>query len=133
MNSKKVDNGIFAKRLKVLEEAVNSMIEKFQDNIIPHTDDKLMASRLTSLEEAVRRLIPEPREKRTSASSRDNQVALNGMNNPDGKITSLITSSKKEKRIINRMKVNEDENDNVIDGPSWTEVIRLQHCLYQLH
>ena len=38
----------------------------------------MMASRLTSLEEAVRRLIPESRETRTSASSRDNQVALNG-------------------------------------------------------
>ena len=73
---------------------------------------------------AVCRHIPESREKRTSASSRDNQIALNGMNNPEGKIYSLITSSEKEKRIINRMKVNEDENGNVIDGPSWTEVAR---------
>ena len=64
------------------------------------------------------------REKSTSVSSRDNQVALNGMNNPEGKINSLLTSLEKEKRIINRMKVAEDENGNVIDGPSWTEVVR---------
>ena len=61
MDSEKVDNGIIANRLKVLEESVSSMIEKFQDNIIPHTDDKMMASCLTSLGEAVRRLIPEYR------------------------------------------------------------------------
>ena len=38
------------------------------------------------------------------------------MNNPEGKINSLITSSKKEMRILNRMKVSVDENGNVIDG-----------------
>ena len=118
VDSEKVVNGIIANRLEVLEESVSSMIEKFQNNIIPHTDDKMMASRHTSLEEAVRRLIPESREKSTSASSRDNQVAINGMNNPEGKLNSLITSSEKEKRILNRMKVSEDENGNVIDGPS---------------
>ena len=46
------------------------------------------------------------------------------MNNPEGKINSLITSSEIEKIIINRMKVNGDENGNAIDGPSWTEVVR---------
>ena len=76
-----VDSGIIANRIKVLEESVSSMVEKFQDNIIQHTDDKTIASHLTSLEEAGCRLIPESREKRTSASSRDNQIALNGMNN----------------------------------------------------
>ena len=76
VDSEKVDNGIITNNMRVLEESVSSLIEKFQDNIIPHTDNKMMASHLTSLEEAVCRLVPESREKRTSDSSRDNQVVI---------------------------------------------------------
>ena len=60
------------------------------------------------------------------------------MNNSEGKMNSLITSPEKEKIIINRMKVNEGENGNVIDGRPPGQKLPVaeglcQHCLYQLH
>ena len=115
---------IIANRLKVLEESVSSMIEKFQGNTNSHTDDNMMTSRFTSLEEAVCRLIPDSTDKSICSSLRDNQGVLNGMNNPEEKNNTLTTAAAKEKRILNRMEVSVDEKDNVIDGPSWTEVVR---------
>ena len=124
VDSEKIDNGIIANRLKVLEESVSSMIEKFQGNTNSHTDDNMMTSSLASLEEAICRLIPDSTDKSICSSLRDNQGVLNDMNNPEEKNNTLTTSAEKEKRILNRMEVSVDEKDNVINGPSWTEVVR---------
>ena len=83
-----------------------------------HGNDNMMTSRLTSLEEAVCRLIPDSTDKSICSSLRDNPGVLNGMNNPEEKNNTLITSAEKENRILNRMEVSVDEKDNVIDGPS---------------